>query len=238
MFGKHKKEIPFLYELKESLVTDMEKEFLECIEQVLPDGYLVLPQANLASFITRTDQARYRGELFRNIDFIVTDLDYCPVFLIEINDQTHLTEERRERDRKVSDICEEAGIPLITFWTSYGVRSEYIERRIMETLRSLPVERVHHFFPEEKKQGCYIATAVYGSYDCPQVWVLRRFRDQVLAKSMFGRAFIRFYYAVSPGMAKYFGENHVLQAAGRKFLDRAVEKLKRAGMDDKAYEDL
>ena len=58
---------------------------------------------------------RYRGELFRNIDFIVTDLDYCPVFLIEINDQTHLAQERRERDRKVADICEEAGIPLITF---------------------------------------------------------------------------------------------------------------------------
>ncbi|MFR8757078.1 MAG: DUF2726 domain-containing protein [Clostridium sp.] len=40
-------------------------------------------------------------------------MDYCPVFLIEINDQTHLAQERRERDRKVN-ICEEAGIPLIT----------------------------------------------------------------------------------------------------------------------------
>ena len=79
IFGKKKKEIPFLYELKESLVTDTEMEYLECIESILPEGYLVLPQANLAAFITRTDQARYRGELFRNIDFIVTDLDYCPV---------------------------------------------------------------------------------------------------------------------------------------------------------------
>ena len=105
-FWKKEKEIPFLYELKESLVTDTEMEYLECIESILPEGYLVLPQANLAAFITRTDQARYRGELFRNIDFIVTDLDYCPVFLIEINDQTHLAQERRERDRKVADISE------------------------------------------------------------------------------------------------------------------------------------
>lgn len=160
IFGKKKKEIPFLYELKESLVTDTEMEYLECIENILPEGYLVLPQANLAAFITRTDQARYRGELFRNIDFIVTDLDYCPVFLIEINDQTHLAQDRRERDRKVADICEEAGIPLITFWTSYGVQPDYIERRIMETLASLPAERIHHFFPEKKRRGCYIATAV------------------------------------------------------------------------------
>ena len=25
--------------------------------------------------------------------------------------------------------------------------------------------------------ACYVATAVYGSYDCPEVWTLRRFRD-------------------------------------------------------------
>ena len=27
---------------------------------------------------------------------------------------------------------------------------------------------------------CYVATAVYGSYDCPEVWTLRRFRDVCL----------------------------------------------------------
>ncbi len=31
--------------------------------------------------------------------------------------------------------------------------------------------------------GCYIATAVYGSYDCPEVWVLRRYRDYKLSKT-------------------------------------------------------
>ena len=41
--------------------------------------------------------------------------------------------------------------------------------------------------------GCYIATAVYGSYDCPQVWTLRRFRDFKLAKSLGGRIFIKLY---------------------------------------------
>lgn len=37
--------------------------------------------------------------------------------------------------------------------------------------------------------GCYVATAVYGSYDCPQVWTLRRFRDYTLAETWYGRAF-------------------------------------------------
>ena len=29
----------------------------------------------------------------------------------------------------------------------------------------------------QNENGCYIATCVYGSYDCPQVLTLRRFRD-------------------------------------------------------------
>lgn len=36
--------------------------------------------------------------------------------------------------------------------------------------------------------GCYVATAVYGSYDCPQVWTLRRYRDYTLAETWYGRA--------------------------------------------------
>ena len=33
--------------------------------------------------------------------------------------------------------------------------------------------------------GCYVATAVYGSYDCPQVWTLRRYRDDTLAETWY-----------------------------------------------------
>ena len=53
--------------------------------------------------------------------------------------------------------------------------------------------------------GCYIATCVYGSYDCPQVWTLRRFRDDTLDATWYGRLFIRCYYAISPTLVKWFG---------------------------------
>ena len=39
-----------------------------------------------------------------------------------------------------------------------------------------------HGFSGSSSQGCYIATCVYGSYDCSPVWILRRFRDSFLAK--------------------------------------------------------
>lgn len=84
---------------------------------------------------------------------------------------------------------------------------------------------------------CYIATAVYGSYDCPQVWTLRRYRDMSLAKNFYGRAFIKIYYALSPTAIKLFGKTKWFQHFWKKKLDRMVYKLNRLGFEDTPYND-
>ena len=83
--------------------------------------------------------------------------------------------------------------------------------------------------------GCYIATAVYGSYDCPEVWTLRRFRDEVLRASVLGRLFIRGYYAVSPGLARHLGSKPLFQKPVKMALDLFVSHLKKAGFRDTPY---
>jgi len=55
-----------------------------------------------------------------------------------------------------------------------------------------------------KKEGCFVATFAYNSYDHPSVLVLRRFRDEVLFKNLFGRGFVKFYYRYSPIIVKFF----------------------------------
>lgn len=49
--------------------------------------------------------------------------------------------------------------------------------------------------------ACFIATACYGTSRAPELDVLRRFRDQVLAKTSAGRWFVRKYYQMSPPVA-------------------------------------
>lgn len=73
--------------------------------------------------------------------------------------------------------------------------------------------------------GCYIATAVYGSYEAPQVLTLRRYRDQTLQKTWFGRLFIRVYYALSPALARRLRNAKALSTWVRKRLDFIVAKL-------------
>lgn len=91
--------------------------------------------------------------------------------------------------------------------------------------------------PPKPSTGCYVATAVYGSYDCPQVWTLRRFRDGALAGSWYGRAFIRTYYALSPTLVRWFGQSKWFRRLWRRPLDRLVVRLQAQGVADTPYRD-
>lgn len=234
-------EKPFLYELKKSLISETERSYLTAIKNVLPAGYFLQPQVNLASIIYRTDNFKFQNELYRNIDACVFDKEYRPIVLIEINDDTHKAPDRKERDHKVKDICEEAGIPLVTFWTSYGINPEYISKRITSGIEQSknPVRIAHSKnkkteaentaakkTSENKKEGCYIATAVYGSYDCSQVMILRRYRDNVLSTNFFGRVFIKVYYFVSPWLVANFADKKWFAGFFRKKLDKLIANLK------------
>lgn len=87
------------------------------------------------------------------------------------------------------------------------------------------------------KKGCYIATCVYGSYDCPQVCTLRRYRDTTLAGTWYGRAFIRTYYAISPTLVKWFGNTVWFKKLWKAPLDKKVAKLMKKGVSSDAYKD-
>ena len=73
--------------------------------------------------------------------------------------------------------------------------------------------------------GCYIATCVYGSYDCPQVWILRRYRDNTLLKTWYGKLFVHTYYAVSPTVVKLLGNKKAFHIFWKRKLDRITNKL-------------
>lgn len=248
---------PFLYEVKQSLITETEKRYLDAIKSVLPAGVFLQAQVNLASIIVRTDHSKYQNELYRNIDACIFDTSYKPLVLIEINDSSHNDNKRKERDQKIRNICEEAGIPLITFWTSYGINPDYMRERVYKSLEQSrnPIRIAHHMAAAQlkttdpysmppspptsvKKNGCYIATAVYGSYDCPNVWTLRRYRDSVLAVNWYGRLFIHLYYAISPYLVKCLGTKSWFNVFWKKRLDRMVQKLRSQGIDDSPYQDI
>jgi hypothetical protein len=82
---------------------------------------------------------------------------------------------------------------------------------------------------ETDSRVCFVACAVYGSSDLPQVVALRAFRDRVLVRHPAGRVFVWWYYRIfGPAAAtliKLSGSTG--RELVRRALDRLVTKIKR-----------
>lgn len=85
--------------------------------------------------------------------------------------------------------------------------------------------------------GCYVATCIYGSYDCPEVWTLRRFRDDTLAKTWYGRLFIHTYYKISPTAVRLFGNTALFKKCFTPILNKMVQALRAQGIENSPYQD-
>ncbi len=80
----------------------------------------------------------------------------------------------------------------------------------------------------KKTEGCFIATACYGDYEAKEVWVLRRYRDNVLQQTAAGRLLVRFYYYVSPSLANYIRNKSYFKSVIRQhLLQPLVSRLSR-----------
>ncbi|WP_310728099.1 CFI-box-CTERM domain-containing protein [Burkholderia multivorans] len=72
---------------------------------------------------------------------------------------------------------------------------------------------------------CFIASAVYGSYDAPEVVALRAFRDNVLRATKAGRWTIRAYYRASPPFARFLHAHPKLTRHIKPILDVVVRSI-------------
>lgn len=80
--------------------------------------------------------------------------------------------------------------------------------------------------PKSSSSWCFIASQVYG----PDAWetnVLRQWRDEKLLPTALGRAFVNFYYKVSPPIARLLGRSRFLEGLSRFILDRTVRAVKK-----------
>lgn len=163
-------------------------------------------------------------------------------------DETYISDHESMQESIVNlsklyiNLCE-ADVERLAIYGS-KLMPEAIEAR-QKTLqifkKGLPDEKANSINSEGIKKnndnGCYIATCVYGSYDCPEVWTLRRFRDYTLDATWYGRLFIKCYYAVSPTIVEWFGENKWFKIFWKIHLDKMVSNLNNRGIENTSYTD-
>lgn len=111
---QEKESVPARYARKDTIITAPEQALLEILRGLYGAKYEILPQMALLSLVEKLNYTSYRNELFRIVDFVIADGGFFPLVVIELNDKSHLRADRVERDRKVADILQKAGLPLVT----------------------------------------------------------------------------------------------------------------------------
>ena len=143
-----------------------------------------------------------------------------------------LNEELDERKRifASADTMDEALFKILKEGFVRGAVNHY--KKTMNVSEEVATEYVEKFIVDNnltdkvKRKGCFIATACYGDYDAPEVLILRKYRDEKLAVTSFGRLFIETYYLVSPFFARTIEKSEFLKRVVRNyFLQKLIKSI-------------
>lgn len=115
---------------KKPILNPVEINILEKLKAIYDGEYYILPQVCLGAYI-ETPPEQTREELYRFPDFLLCDLAYNPVAIIEINGATHKTPYKRLRDMSVNQISRACGIPFIQITATVHTSNETL-REILD----------------------------------------------------------------------------------------------------------
>lgn len=144
-----------IYTKRARLITPNEQEYLCAIHQLLPEiipdeQIYIFPQVGFSALVEKSDGPRRNNhtELFRVVDFVLTDKDFCPLVVIEVNDNTHRTNNSRiQRDMTIKGICGEANLPVAFLDTRRGLDRQYIKGNIRQAIDNIgKTERKPYIF--------------------------------------------------------------------------------------------
>lgn len=80
-------------------------------------------------------------------------------------------------------------------------------------------------------EGCFVATAAYGSELTGELDLLRRFRDRHLKQSAAGQLFVATYYSLGPAFARVIARDERLRAGAREILAPLVAVVRAKAQD-------
>jgi len=128
------------YTLKQSLLTDAEKEFLEVLQEVVGDKYRIETQVPLSGIVKPLDSRGHYTNYHdfnkikaKSIDFVLYDKEFNPYLAIELDDRTHLQPDRVKRDNFLDSVMSGVGLPIIHIPVSYTYDSEELRTQIFGT---------------------------------------------------------------------------------------------------------
>lgn len=133
---------PYHYGRKKYLMTQSENIFFKLLIASVGDQMNVFPQVRLSSLLYRAkgiERRYWHAALARinqkSVDYVLCDKVTGEILLvIELDDITHDTVIRKQRDSDVNAMLKEAGMPLMRFRNVANLTQDMIKSQIYEIL--------------------------------------------------------------------------------------------------------
>lgn len=109
----------YVYKAKNHLMTAREEECFRVLDRIFSKKYYVIPQVHLSALFNHEIPGQsYTGAFAhingKSVDFVLMNKETLrPACAIEIDDYSHNSKKRYERDVEVERIFKEAGFPLM-----------------------------------------------------------------------------------------------------------------------------
>lgn len=110
------------YQLAPCLLTNKEKLFYKSLKPIADELNLeICPKVRLADVVeipkgTPKYTTWFNYIKSKHIDFVICDIEMNIVLVIEVDDKSHLKEDRRQRDQFVDRIFEQVGLKILHIW--------------------------------------------------------------------------------------------------------------------------
>ena len=130
----------YKYYKKEKIMTKREEIFFFKLRSVCGENILIFPQVYLSVLFDYKKNGRYSARAFNRISRKSVDFVLCsaktlhPFLAIELDDSTHDTKKRRERDLFVNTIFENANLPLFRT-RDVEIEPSELKKQILEHIK-------------------------------------------------------------------------------------------------------
>lgn len=109
----------YSYTKKKFLISRAEHEFYVALVEAVGGEFYIFAQVHLPTLLDHKVKGQNWQGAFshinrKSVDFVLCDKSYIsPILAIELDDKSHLSEDRQQRDGEIERILSEAGMPLL-----------------------------------------------------------------------------------------------------------------------------
>ncbi len=151
---------------------------------------------------------------------------YCPRLRlgIEVDGDIHDSNERMEYDYHRDSQLSRRNIEIHRF-----VNDEVLHNPQETSTKIYSILKYKYEHPAQgvvAREGCFIATAAFGTPIAQEINVLRRFRDNRMKKGLIGKQLVEIYYSKSPALAMLIARSNNMRKLVRTSLKPLICYLK------------